>query len=122
MGVDQRQQTLMRHADAAMYAARSKDVSADTRDGSNDDGEAKEADQIRTTVESVTTGSGADNINSADGKTGAAVCGRGIDSVLADRADKVAKDCERVTRKDTTNRKAPANHSRGFLFPVPAGA
>jgi Ca2+-binding RTX toxin-like protein len=84
--------------DAAMYATRSKDVSADTRDGSNDDGEAKEADQIRTSVESVTTGSGADNINIADGKTGAATCGRGIDSVLADRADKVAKDCERVTR------------------------
>ena len=57
--------------DTVSYASRSADVRVDTF-GDPDDGEQGENDQVRTDVESVTTGSGDDTINIADGANGAA--------------------------------------------------
>jgi Ca2+-binding RTX toxin-like protein len=45
-------------------------------------------------------GTGNDTLNARDGKAGDTVtCGKGKDVVLADKKDKVAKDCEKVTRR-----------------------
>ena len=45
-------------------------------------------------------GAGADTINAQDGRRGDTVrCGPGRDTVQADKADTVAKDCERVRRR-----------------------
>src|SRR2546423_1053001 len=43
-------------------------------------------------------GRGRDRINSRDGKTDRVSCGRGNDTVKADRKDKVAHNCEHVKR------------------------
>ena len=77
----------------AVYASRTKPVSVST-DGSDNDGEANERDQVRLSVESVKTGAGNDTINVRDGVKGRVSCGAGRDSVVADRTDTIAKDCE----------------------------
>ena len=45
-----------------------------------------------------TGNTGNDTIRARDGKTDTVACGAGTDRVTADRADKVAGDCERVSR------------------------
>jgi len=46
----------------------------------------------------LTAGAGADKIDARDGVAGDRVtCGAGRDTVQADRGDRVARDCERVT-------------------------
>ena len=47
----------------------------------------------------VSGGSGRDRIGARDGKRDRISCGRGTDTVLADRRDRVARDCERVRRR-----------------------
>ena len=79
--------------DVVSYASRSGDVTVDTL-GDPDDGEKGENDLVRTDVESVTSGSGDDTIDIADGATGAAICGGGTDEVIADPADVVGNGCE----------------------------
>jgi Ca2+-binding RTX toxin-like protein len=81
--------------DTALYTDRTKSVDV-TLNGADDDGEGKERDQIRTTVESVKTGSGDDTINTRDGVKGEISCGKGTDVVLSDTIDKVGDDCEGV--------------------------
>jgi Ca2+-binding RTX toxin-like protein len=83
--------------DTAVYSARTKSVDANVH-GADDSGEKNERDQIRTTVESVTTGGGDDVIDIKDGAKGEAKCGRGIDTVLADANDKIGDDCEQVNQ------------------------
>ena len=61
--------------DTAVYSARTKSVDANVH-GGDDSGEKNERDQIRTTVESVTTGGGDDLIDIKDGAKGEAKCGR----------------------------------------------
>jgi hypothetical protein len=46
----------------------------------------------------VTAGPGADVIYARDGYRDLISCGRGRDLVIADRKDKVSRDCERVRR------------------------
>lgn len=79
--------------DTAMYSSRTKDVDV-TLDGSDNDGESTEHDQIRATVESTKTGAGNDAINVRDGLAGDVTCGAGTDVVTADAVDKIADDCE----------------------------
>jgi Ca2+-binding RTX toxin-like protein len=79
--------------DVVTYASRSADVNVDTH-GTPDDGERNENDQIRTDVESLTTGSGDDTINISDGATGVATCGGGTDDVTADAGDDIGSGCE----------------------------
>ena len=43
-------------------------------------------------------GGGNDRLNSRDGKRDIVNCGSGIDTVIADRKDKIAKSCENVIR------------------------
>jgi len=83
--------------DTAVYSARSKSVDANTL-GGDDSGEKNERDQIRTTVENITTGAGDDVIDIKDGVKGTANCGRGIDTVIADANDTVGDDCEQVNQ------------------------
>jgi hemolysin type calcium-binding protein len=47
----------------------------------------------------VSGGRGADTIRVRDGQRDSVACGRGRDVVLADRKDRVAKDCEKVRRR-----------------------
>ena len=42
-------------------------------------------------------GPGDDRIVSEDGRTDTVSCGGGVDTVLADRKDRVSRDCERVS-------------------------
>jgi Ca2+-binding RTX toxin-like protein len=79
--------------DLADYAAATKAVSV-TLDGNANDGEGREGDLVRTDVESVTTGSSNDFVNSRDGVAGRISCGRGTDRVATDPDDRVAGDCE----------------------------
>jgi Ca2+-binding RTX toxin-like protein len=79
--------------DVVSYASRSADVTADTR-GTPDDGVKGENDQIRTDVESVTTGSGDDKIGIRDGAAGVATCGGGSDEVTVDLDDEIGSGCE----------------------------
>ncbi len=45
-------------------------------------------------------GAGKDRVNARDGRGGDRIsCGIGRDSVVADRGDRVARDCERVARR-----------------------
>ena len=44
-------------------------------------------------------GSGADRIDARDGRRDRIACGSGRDTVIADRADRIARDCERVRRR-----------------------
>jgi hypothetical protein len=44
-------------------------------------------------------GSGNDRIKARDGRKDRIDCGSGNDRVTADKKDKVAKNCEHVTRK-----------------------
>jgi Ca2+-binding RTX toxin-like protein len=79
--------------DRAVYSSRTKAVSVST-DGADNDGEANERDQVRLSVESVKAGAGNDTINVRDGVKGEVSCGAGRDSVVADRTDTIANDCE----------------------------
>ena len=47
----------------------------------------------------VTAGGGADVVSAADGEVDRISCGAGRDTVVADRRDRVARDCERVERR-----------------------
>jgi Ca2+-binding RTX toxin-like protein len=80
-------------SDTADYSAAARPVTV-TLDGGANDGEAREGDLLRTDVESVTSGSGNDFINSRDGVAGRLSCGRGTDRVATDMQDRVAADCE----------------------------
>ena len=79
--------------DVVTYASRSADVRVDLF-GDPNDGQQGENDQVRTDVESVTTGSGDDTINIVDGATGTATCGAGTDAVTADLDDEIGSGCE----------------------------
>jgi len=46
----------------------------------------------------ISGGAGRDRIQARDGSTDTIRCGSGRDSVTADRSDRVARDCERVSR------------------------
>ena len=48
--------------------------------------------------DTIRGGSGNDRINARDGRRDSISCGAGRDTVIADRCDRVAKDCERVRR------------------------
>jgi hypothetical protein len=47
----------------------------------------------------ISGGAGGDTINSRDGKRDRISCGSGRDKVTADKRDRIAKNCERVSRK-----------------------
>jgi Ca2+-binding RTX toxin-like protein len=79
--------------DTAVFSTRTRSVRASV-EGSPDDGEAREGDNIKTDVENVRTGSGNDRINTLNGLKNKVNCGRGRDRVTADRSDVVAADCE----------------------------
>jgi uncharacterized repeat protein (TIGR01451 family) len=49
-------------------------------------------------VDRINGGPGNDVINARDGARDSVTCGSGRDTVKADRADRVARDCERVSR------------------------
>ena len=49
-------------------------------------------------------GSGSDRIDARDGRRDRIACGRGRDRVIADRVDRVARDCERVRRSGRRGR------------------
>jgi hypothetical protein len=68
-----------------------------TLDGAPNDGQSSENDLVKADVESVSTGSGNDSINSADGVAGRVSCGRGTDTVEGrDTGDTIDDDCENV--------------------------
>ena len=50
-------------------------------------------------ADDVDAGPGADLVRSADGARDLVRCGRGRDRVIADRRDRIARDCERVMRR-----------------------
>ena len=82
--------------DTANYSARSSALDI-ALDGAPNDGQSNEGDLVKTDVESVTSGSGNDTINSADGKAGKIACGRGTDTVSSrDASDTIDGDCENV--------------------------
>jgi Ca2+-binding RTX toxin-like protein len=81
--------------DTANYAARTAAVNI-TLDGAPNDGQSGENDLVKHDVESVSTGSGNDTVNSVDGLTGKISCGRGTDTVTAsDKTDSISSDCEK---------------------------
>ena len=47
----------------------------------------------------ISAGSGNDRINTRDRRRDRVSCGRGRDRVVADRGDRVSRDCERVSRR-----------------------
>ena len=47
----------------------------------------------------ISGGAGNDTITARDGKRDRISCGSGRDKVTADKRDRVAKNCERVSRK-----------------------
>jgi Ca2+-binding RTX toxin-like protein len=79
--------------DTADYSGATRAVTVKLDGGAND-GEGREGDLVRTDVESVTTGSGSDFVDSRDGVGGRISCGRGTDRVATDPEDRVAGDCE----------------------------
>jgi Ca2+-binding RTX toxin-like protein len=79
--------------DTAVYTSRTRAVKASI-EGSPDDGETREGDNVKTDVEDLGTGSGNDTINSANGLKNKVNCGRGNDTVKGDRKDEIASDCE----------------------------
>ena len=82
--------------DTANYAARTAAVDV-ALDGAPNDGASNENDLVKTDVESVSSGSGNDTIDSADGLAGKVSCGRGSDTVSSrDASDTIDGDCERV--------------------------
>jgi Ca2+-binding RTX toxin-like protein len=81
--------------DVADYSSRTKNVSV-TMDGADNDGQANEGDQIRSTTEGARTGSGNDTIDVKDGVAGEVSCGKGNDTVTADPIDVIGGDCENV--------------------------
>jgi Ca2+-binding RTX toxin-like protein len=85
-------------SDTANYAARTAAVNI-TLDGAPNDGQTKEGDLVKTDVENINTGSGNDNVNSADGQAGKVSCGRGRDTVAdSDASDTINADCESRVR------------------------
>ena len=52
-----------------------------------------------TGTDRISGGSGRDRISARDGQRDRVSCGRGTDSVVADRRDRVGRDCERVRRR-----------------------
>ena len=87
--------------DTATYASRSNAVTV-SPDDIADDGEAGEGDNVRSDVENLIGGSGADTFKLRDGRAESVTCGPGADSVVADAVDTVAADCESVDRPATT--------------------
>ena len=81
--------------DLASYATRTATVRV-TLDGEPDDGVAGENDRIKTNVEGVAGGGGADRLDTRDGVAGDVSCGGGRDDLMADRNDRVDADCEQV--------------------------
>jgi CSLREA domain-containing protein len=49
--------------------------------------------------DSMASGSGADDVRARDGARDFVKCGAGRDTVVADKVDRIAKDCEKVRRK-----------------------
>jgi Tol biopolymer transport system component len=49
--------------------------------------------------DAIVAGAGADVIDARDSETDTVRCGPGVDTVLADRSDRVAADCEKVRRR-----------------------
>jgi hypothetical protein len=49
--------------------------------------------------DAIVSGPGADVIDARDSETDTVRCGPGLDTVLADRGDRVAADCEHVRRR-----------------------
>jgi Ca2+-binding RTX toxin-like protein len=83
-------------SDTVTYASRTAAVDV-TLDGAPNDGQTGENDLVKKDVENVTTGSGNDNVDSADGQVGKVSCGRGSDTVAArDTSDKIEDDCESI--------------------------
>ena len=83
--------------DTASYAGRSAPVTI-SENGAADDGEAGEADNVRSDVEHVVGGSGGDSFSMRDGRAQTVTCGGGTDTVVADAFDTVDADCESVDR------------------------
>jgi Ca2+-binding RTX toxin-like protein len=52
-----------------------------------------------TGTDRFSAGAGADSVSARDRRRETIACGSGRDSVVADRADRVARDCERVSRR-----------------------
>jgi Ca2+-binding RTX toxin-like protein len=81
--------------DQAVYASR-RDALTVTLDGEPDDGAAGEQDRIKTNVEGVAGGGGADTLDTRDGTEGDVSCGAGRDKLTADTDDRIDADCEEV--------------------------
>ena len=81
--------------DVASYLDRSEPVTV-TLDGEPDDGAPGENDRIKTNVEGVAAGAGADRLDTRDGVAGDVSCGGGRDGLMADAGDRIDTDCERV--------------------------
>jgi hypothetical protein len=81
--------------DQAVYSSRREALSV-TLDGEPGDGARGENDRIKTDVEGVAAGAGADRLDTRDGTAGDVSCGSGRDDLTADRDDRVDADCEQV--------------------------
>lgn len=81
--------------DQAVYASRREAVTV-TLDGEPDDGAQGERDRIKTNVEGVAGGAGADRLDTRDAAAGDVSCGAGRDDLMADTADRVDASCEEV--------------------------
>lgn len=81
--------------DQAVYSARREGVRV-TLDGEPDDGAPGEGDRIKTNVEGVAGGAGADRLDTRDGAAGDVTCGGGRDDLMADADDRVDASCEEV--------------------------
>ena len=81
--------------DQAVYNTR-REVLTVTLDGDPHDGARGENDRIKTNVEGVAAGAGADRLNTRDGTAGDVSCGGGRDNLTADTVDRVDADCEEV--------------------------
>jgi len=81
--------------DQVVYSARREPVTV-TLDGEPGDGAQGEGDRIKTNVEGVAGGAGADKLDTRDGAAGEVSCGPGRDELMADAADRVDASCEEV--------------------------
>jgi hypothetical protein len=81
--------------DQAVYSSRREAVTV-TLDGEPDDGAQGERDRIKTNVEGVAGGAGADRLDTRDAAAGDVSCGPGRDDLMADATDRVDASCEEV--------------------------
>ena len=104
--------------DTAVYASRTRSVAVND-DGNDNDGESREADNVKRDVEGASTGAGNDSINVKDGVAGDVRCGPGTDTVISDAIDNVASDCEvvnlRATARCSISRRAVTMSRSGLV-------